>query len=433
LVESAIETAERDEPSIRAWVTLLPDQAIRAAKASERRIRRGSGIGPLEGIPFGAKDVFFTSGILTTAGSRYMADFVPTQDAAVISRLRGAGAILLGKTTTTEFAFGDPPSTRNPWHRGHTPGGSSSGSAAAVAASMATFSLGTQTGGSLLRPAAYCGLVALKPTFGAVSRAGVLPVSWTLDHVGAITRTVADSALVLGVLTDRMPAMRPSAPAPAVFRYEQFLGRSITGAVVGIPDRFFLSQAEAPVIDSFWRAAHVFESLGVRLRKIVLPPSFEAAQSLLSILSFSEGAAAHFRAYRHGWQYMGPRLQRNIEAGLLVSPGLYLRSQALLRRYRVEMLDCLRTVNAIATPTAPSLAPSGLRSIGTSIFNFPFTAAGVPAITFPIGLEGPHSLPVGMQLAASPWAEGRLLALGDAYQSSTEWHRTLASRPKRSS
>lgn len=239
LTEAHLKRIDAVESRVQAWVTVTPEAAIKAAKKAERELMNGNYRGPLHGIPYGAKDIICTEGLRTSGGSQVAPDYVPSTNAAVIERLTDAGAVLLGKTTTTEFAYqgGEPP-TRNPWNLSHTPGGSSSGSAAAVSAGMAAFTLGTQTFGSLIRPAAYNGLTCMKPTFGRISRYGVFYASWTLDHIGCFTRTVEDTAITLEALAgwdSRDPATLPG-EAP---RFTSGIDRDIRGMVVGLPDSFF--------------------------------------------------------------------------------------------------------------------------------------------------------------------------------------------------
>ena len=214
LMEALLERASALEPSLSIWVTLDADAALEAARESERELGSSGPLGPLHGVPVGIKDIYYTAGLKTTACSPILAEFVPDYDAASVALLKGAGAIVMGKTVTTQFACGDPPPTRNPWDAAHTPGGSSSGSAVGVAARTFPAALGSQTAGSVLRPASYNGVVGLKPTFGRISRYGVIPVAWSLDTMGSFTRTVEDAALMLSVLAGHDPRDRSSSTRP---------------------------------------------------------------------------------------------------------------------------------------------------------------------------------------------------------------------------
>src|SRR6266545_4091901 len=242
LVESLLRRIDQLEPKVQAWVTVDRAGALTMARHLEQEVQQGSTRGPLHGVPIGIKDIYWTAGMKTTCGSRIFADHVPTYDATTVARLKQAGAIILGKTVTTEFATADPGPTRNPWHLEHTPGGSSSGSAAGVAARMVPAALGSQTGGSIHRPAAYSGVFGLKPTHGRVSTYGVFPVSWCLDHMGPLARTVTDIALVLQVLAGYDPLDPATSRAP-VPDYLQAVQRADRPRRLGLVRQFFLEHA----------------------------------------------------------------------------------------------------------------------------------------------------------------------------------------------
>ncbi|HYB74438.1 MAG TPA: amidase, partial [Candidatus Sulfotelmatobacter sp.] len=291
LVEACLARIEALDEKLQAWVTVDRDGALAAARERDREATRGAIRGPLHGIPVGVKDIFYVGGLRCTAGSKVTADFVAPFDAASVARLRQAGAIILGKTQTTEFATFDPAPTHNPWKRGHTPGGSSSGSAAAVAARMVPCALGTQTAGSILRPASYCGVVGYKPTYGRVSRYGVFPVSWALDHIGSMARTVEDAALVAMAMAGHDPKDPGSLRAP-------------------VPDlRACLARRDPPrlgvVRDFFWEKAapevarhtdQVLERLakaGARIEERPLAPSFAVGHAAHRIVMKAEMAEVH--------------------------------------------------------------------------------------------------------------------------------------------
>ena len=427
LVTSCLERIEQVEPAVGAWVQVLRDEALEQARRAEQAVRQGQqGLGPLHGIPFGAKDIFHAAGVPTRAGTRGW-QVLPDEDAEAVRRLRQAGAILLGKTTTTEFAFRDPPATRNPWKLAHTPGGSSSGSAAAVAARMVPLALGSQTGGSLSRPAAYCGVVTLKPTYGLVSRRGVLPLAWSLDHVGAFTRTVEDQALVLAVLAGADPhdpatwlagrawGARPAAGAAG----PRAPGRA---GVVGVPDRFFGEQAEPACWQLFQQALRVLEQAGYRVESVKLPSSFEAAQAAHALIMRVEAAAYHLDRLRSRPEMLRGGIRRLAATGAVLPAVAYERAQQLRRLYAREMAELFRHVTLLATPATPGPAPVGLEWTGPFTFNAPFSMAGLPTLTLPMGRVEP-GLPVGLQLAARPFGEEELLEAGMAFQAATSWHR----------
>ena len=436
LVEACLRRIEAAEPALQAWVLVLREQARAAARRAEAALRAGGPVGPLHGIPFAVKDIFHVAGVPTAAGTVSW-QVVPQEDARVVARLREAGAVLLGKTTTTEFAFRDPAPTRNPWNPDHTPGGSSSGSAAAVAARMVPIALGSQTAGSLVRPASYCGVVTLKPTYGRISRHGVLPLSWSLDHVGAFTLTVADQVPVLAALSGPDPedpsTLGLPAWAPTVHRAggtiplpeaDEQAAEQARGLVVGVPDRFF-DRSLQPEARALWEAAlGVMEGLGMRLEPVSLPACFEAAQAAHHLIMRAEAAAYHLRRVRERPDGVRPGLRRMVLAGALLPAVAYQRAQQLRRTYVREMRQLLRRVDVLAAPATPGPAPRGLEWTGPYALQVPFTLGGFPVLGVPMG-RVPSGLPVGLQLAADLLQEGRVLLAGMAYQAVTDWHRLV--------
>src|SRR5262252_3469112 len=272
LVEALLAWIDTLEPQVQAWVTLDRSGAMESARRCAAEVRRGQIRGPLHGVPVGIKDIFFTAGMRTTCGSQIFADYVPDYDATTVARLKEAGAIILGKTHTTEFATLDPAPTHNPWHLEHTPGGSSSGSGAAVGACMVAGALGSQTAGSVLRPAAYCGTVGLKPTFGRISRYGVFPLSWRLDHIGVLTRTVEDAALLLQVLAGYDPHDISSATIPV----PDYLAELETCAAprLGVMRDFFFERAEPEVRQHMEEVIASLRQAGAQICDIHQPESF---------------------------------------------------------------------------------------------------------------------------------------------------------------
>jgi aspartyl-tRNA(Asn)/glutamyl-tRNA(Gln) amidotransferase subunit A len=422
LVQSYLGRINEVEKQVQAWVTVAEEKAIQAARTAEQDILAGNSAGPLHGIPFGAKDLYYTAGIRTSAGSKVAEDFVPATSATVITRLQKAGAILLGKTTTTEYAFfGGPPPTRNPWNLQHSPGGSSSGSAAALAASMAAFTLGSQTAGSLSRPASYNGLTALKATYGRVSRAGIIAASWSLDHAGAFTRCIEDNVLVLQAIAgaDDLDPTTIQGPVP---NFSDALQRDINGMVIGIPDRYFFEGIDSELAAAVEAATSVFRMLGVEIVPVQLPESFEEANIAHRVVMLAEAASYHQDLYSHSAHLYTPALRELLELGLLTPAVDYLRAQRIRNLYRGELISLLGQVDAILTPTAPTPAPEGQHFTGSPMFNVPFTNAGVPTLQIPIGLTQKTGLPLGLQLAARPLREDLLIRLGHAYQRVENWH-----------
>ncbi|GAB7386629.1 amidase [Bacillaceae bacterium] len=424
LTQALLERIADVEGKVQAWVALLPEKALADAKKAEEAIMRQEKLGPLHGIPFGAKDIYYTKGIKTSAGSKVDPDFVPYVDATVITKLKQAGAILLGKTTTTEYALlGGPPPTRNPWHLCHTPGGSSSGSAAALAASMALFTLGTQTAGSLCRPAAFNGLVALKATYGRISRAGIIPVSWSLDHAGAFTRSVEDAAILLQVLSGPDRQDLSTLHAPSAPDYLQALDGNVKGMTIGVLKDDYFGDIDEEYARRIDETIAVFQSLGVRFVSVTVPFSLDDALIAHNVIMKAEAAAYHEDRFKVARERYGPSLQKDLEFGRKISAVDYLRAQRIRNVFQRQLNRLFAQVDALLTPTALGAAPQGIHSTGNPKYNIPFTLVGVPALTIPIGVTKDEGLPLGVQLAARPWHEKTLIRLGDAFQRATSFHR----------
>ncbi len=414
LTRALLERIERVDGRIHAWCRLLPERALDEARRLEAEAVAGRFRGPLHGVPVGIKDLFHTAGVETTAGSAILAGFVPARDATVVRKLREGGAIVLGKTHTTVFAAMDPAPTRNPWDPGHTPGGSSSGSAAAVAAGLCPAALGTQTAGSILRPAAYCGIVGLKPTYGRVSRTGVIPCAWSMDHVGPLVRTVADAALVLDVIAGADPDDPTAAARPAVAGAAA-LEAPPTDLVVGVPDRYFFEETAPEVRAAFDGALRLMDEAGVRVEQIRLPASFEAGVDAGIVVMYAEMAAYHRTWFSERRAEYPPRLAALVAAGLEVPAASYLRARQVRAIATRELSGTLPRTGVLATPTTPTPAPEGLAFTGHWRYNEPFSATGHPALSVPMGLA-PSGLPVGLQLVARHWQEATLLQAGAAWE-----------------
>jgi len=395
------------EPQLHAWATLDQSGALAAARHCEQAVQRGEACGALCGVPVGLKDIFYTAGLRTAAGSRVYADFVPTYDATTVGRLKAAGTVLLGKTVTTEFATADPSPTRNPWNTAHTPGGSSSGSAAAVAARMIPAALGSQTGGSTLRPAAYNGIVGLKPTYGRISRYGVIPVSWCLDHVGILVRSVADAALVLQAIAGH-DVHDPGSLAQPVGDYPAAVQRADRPPRIGVVRQFFFEQAEAATRQHTEQVLARLADAGASVRDVPLPPSFATVLAAHRIIMRVEVAAFHADMFATRREQYGPKLRESIETGLAI-PGVdYLRAQRLRRLFQDEVPQMFTDVDVLLTPATPAPAPRDLSTTGDASFQSPWTYAGVPAIALPSG-RSQDGMPLGIQLIAPALQEERLL------------------------
>ncbi|NMC32673.1 MAG: amidase [Veillonellaceae bacterium] len=425
LVQACLDRIEAVDGQVKAWVVVLAEQAMAQAKQAEQEIRSGHYRGPLHGIPYGAKDIIHVAGVPTTGGSQVEPEYVPAKNAAIIDNLTAAGAIFLGKTTTTEFAFlGGEPATRNPWNLEHTPGGSSSGSAAAVAASMALFALGTQTIGSLLRPASFNGLTCIKSTYGLVSRRGVIPASWSLDHLGAFTHTVEDTAIVLSAIAGHDP-QDPGSLTTKIPDYADTLTISLTGKIIGLPTSFFRADDTA-ITYCVERAVKVMETLGMHVRPVAMPDCLPEAVASLPIVMRAEAAAYHQTQYAQTPERFGPYIREQIALGRQTLAVDYLQAQRIRTVFRNELLKVFADVDLLLTPSTLTVAPKGYQT-GNPIFNGPFTNAGLPAMTIPVGFEAATGLPVGMQLVGPLLAESLLLAAGSEYQRITNWHEQ---RPK---
>jgi aspartyl-tRNA(Asn)/glutamyl-tRNA(Gln) amidotransferase subunit A len=423
LLESTLARIERVEPRVLAWARLRTEDAVREARRLTELQRAGTMLGPLHGIPIGVKDIFNTAGVETACGSRIMAGFVPATDATAVARLRQAGAIVLGKTHTTEFASFDPSPARNPWALDHTPGGSSSGSGAALAARMCQGALGSQTSGSIIRPAAFCGVVGLKPTFGRVSRHGVHPLAWTLDHPGPMARTVRDVAILLEAIAGPDPHDPATLSTPSPPPYAALLEME-EGLRVGVPDRYF-SNGLDPEAEEFYRAAlRALETVGCTVSEIRLPPEFEAGMDAHELIHNSEAAAVHVDRYRTRPGDYGAKLRAIIETGLQIPAPTYVRAQQIRTIVIRGLRAVFRDVEAIATPAALGPAPRGLGTTGSPVFNRPFSFTGFPSLTVPCGFTQ-AGLPVGLQLAGRPFDEVTLLRVAAAYEAATGWGRRM--------
>jgi aspartyl-tRNA(Asn)/glutamyl-tRNA(Gln) amidotransferase subunit A len=401
---------EKKEKNLQAWVTVTAEEALERAKQIEKKIVMGENVGLLAGIPFSAKDIFCTRGIKTTSGSKVMADFVPDYNATAISLLEQEDAILLGKTTTTEFAFGRYTETRNPWNINHSPGGSSSGSAAAVASGMSAFALGTQTGGSLLRPSAYCGLVSLKATLGRLSRHGVFPCSWTLDHIGPMTKNIREQALLLHILSGYDKNDSISLNIPKIDKDVARL-QELSGVTIGVPTSYFFDDVEEDVKQSVEAGIQKLANQGARIVEIDLPEIFEASIAAHTIISHAEASSYHKESFKNDFQKYGPFLQERLAVGRTISATTYLKAHKIRTLYIQALNNLLEKVTVFIVPSAPNTAPISHEGTGDPKFNSPFTMAGVPSLTIPCGL-GSNGLPIGMQIVGKVLSEELLLSIG---------------------
>ncbi len=390
LVEASLARTDALDKALQAWVHVDREGALAAARARDAEAREGRWRGALHGVPVGVKDVFHVAGMPTRAGTRAFAHSSPSTDAAAVARLRNAGAIVLGKTHTTEFAYRDPAPTRNPWNHGHTPGGSSSGSGAAVAARMVPLALGTQTVGSTLRPAAYCGVVGLKATHGLVPADGVIPLAWSLDHVGVICRSVADAALALGVMAGRAVEPLQTGP-PRIALAGELVDRATPELAAHIRD-----------------AARRFAAAGATVTEIRLPAEFAELHAAGQVLLEVEAATYHAPTFARHEADFGKGIAELIRVGLTRRAIDYVTADRARSAFRAAVTPVLAAHDALLSPTAPGPAPAGLGWTGDATLCAPWSSAGAPSISLPSGVDG-AGLPLAIQLVQAPGGEARLL------------------------
>ena len=409
LVEASLDRIDRFDGSIKAWVAIDRERAMRAAVDLDRDARAGSFRGPLHGIPVGIKDIFYTAGLKTEAGSKVLAGFIPDYDAEAVARLKRAGAIILGKLATAEMAFADAPATRNPWNVEHTPGGSSSGSAAAVASRMCQAAIGSQTVGSVIRPASYCGIVGMKPTFGRISRYGMLPLAPSLDHVGIFARSVADAALMLQAMAGGDPR-DPSSRAVAVGDYLSIASRPMAHPRIAVMPKAFDDHSDNQTRSAVAAAIGKLANAGAVIETVEEPPTFGLVAASALIEMGAEAAGVHRERFAEKKDLYGPKIREFIERGLNIPAWEYVRALEVQRRFRDEIDRLLLGFDAILTPATPAPAPAGIESTGDPSFNRPWSVSGHPVVSLPCALA-PSGLPISIQLTGATLEEGPLLNL----------------------
>ena len=407
LAESLLARIDALDGDLQAWVTVDREAVLNTARQREGEVRQGGPLGLIHGVPVGLKDIFYTAGMLTACGSRVYGDFVPDFDATSVAKIKAAGGIVLGKAVTTEFATSDPSPAHNPWNLEHTPGGSSSGSSAAVAARMVPAALGSQTGGSTCRPAAYNGIVGLKPTYGRISRYGVVPVSWSLDHVGILTRTVADAALMLAVLSGE-DDNDPGSLRHPVPDFSAQMAETNRPPRIGLVRQYYQDYATPEIWAHTESVANTLAEAGADVVELPLPESFAQVHSFQRIVMNVDCAGFHEANHRIRAADYGPRIRAGIEMGLIIPPATYLKAQRLRRQFRADMGEMAARVDVVMTPATPAPAPKDLNTTGDAAFQVPWTAAGLPTVTVPTGLSD-LGMPMAVQFGG-PWAEeGRVL------------------------
>jgi len=406
LVVSCLERIHRRDGAVRAWVEVYEAQALEEARGCDAGFRAGKWRGELHGIPVGVKDIIDVKGMWTRAGCPVYPPRVAEADAPAVKRMRDAGAVILGKTETTAFANNDPAVTCNPWNTEHTPGGSSSGSGAAVADRMCLAALGTQTGGSVLRPAAYNGVVGVKPTYASISTEGVIPVSWTLDHVGSLARNVQDSKILFGVLRD--PDPDPFARTPAGSDHYHRHERSAQ-LRLGYFRKFTAAKAAVAVIEHIEAVLRTFEAAGTEIIELDFE-GFELAANAHRTIMDAELAAYHRELfYSRGDQYP-PNIKARIEKGMTIPGYQYIEAVHQRIAFQSAFGEALSGVDAAILPTAPTTAPKGLASTGSPFFCVPWSISGFPAITIPSGLDE-QGLPLALLIGSGPMDEEKLFTV----------------------
>ena len=438
VTETFLGRIQQLQPKLNAFITVTADLARKKARQAERDLLKGKYHGPLHGIPISLKDLFYTAGIRTTGGSKILRSFVPRENAAVVDRLYAAGAILLGKTNLHEFAYGVTNNNphygpvRNPWDLKRVPGGSSGGSAAAVSAGLGMASLGTDTGGSIRIPSAACGVVGLKPTRGLVSLHGVIPLAFSLDHVGPICRCVEDTALIMEAIA--APGGPNTGNWPQVGR---LFTRSLRGGVkktrIGIPKQYFFDRLQKEVREFVLTACATLSQLGAELREVEFKGMMEAAP-LVGVITVGEALSYHWKWLQSRAKDYGPDVRERMEANRNQRTIEYLQAQEKRRTYTEAFLKVFDSVDVVAAPTLPVLPPFigqkeifGGRTredVRAALLRMtrPGNLTGLPAVSLPCGFTA-DSLPVGLQLFGRHYDESTLLRVAYAYEQATPWHK----------
>jgi aspartyl-tRNA(Asn)/glutamyl-tRNA(Gln) amidotransferase subunit A len=431
LTQACLSRIEKLNPRLNAFITVTGAAALEDARRAEAEITRGEWKGPLHGIPLAVKDLVETAGVKTTAASAVLKDYVPTADAEVIRRLKLAGAILLGKLNLHEFAYGGSGiighfgPARNPWNTAHVTGGSSSGSAAAVAACLCYGAIGTDTAGSIRLPAACCGITGLKPTYGLVSARGVIPLSWSLDHVGPMARTAADAALILQAIAAYDPQDIGSQKFPPVY-YPSAIEESTSALRLGVA-RDYWNEVDEEIKSAVDSAVTALAKITSGVQEVEL--STDTDRTLVRCEAY-----AYQQRYLPGNEKnYDPETLRRIRSGSDVTAPQYIQAQRELLQQRRQILEIFEQVDLILTPTTPMLAPtfSDLQAAPVQLRNKemimlrntrPFNVYGLPSLSMNCGFSK-SGLPIGLQITGASGNEGAVLALAHAYQKQTDWHR----------
>jgi aspartyl-tRNA(Asn)/glutamyl-tRNA(Gln) amidotransferase subunit A len=454
LTETVFERISNTDSKIRAYLTLARDAALEQARQADERLRQDRTTSALLGVPLAVKDNFLTRGLRTTCASKILANFIPPYDATTVRKLRATGAVITGKTNLDEFAMGSSAEnsaffpTHNPWNLERIPGGSSGGSAAAVAADQCIAALGTDTGGSIRQPAACCGIVGLKPTYGRVSRFGIIAFASSMDQVGPLTKDVQDSALLLEAIAGHDPADSTSVDRP-VPRYSEALTGDVRGIRLGVPKEYFVAGMQPEVEQAVRTAVRLLEKNGALIEEISLPHT-EYAVAVYYIVATAEASSnlARYDGMRYGHRahakdltdtYMvsrqegfGAEVKRRIMLGTYaLSAGYYdayyLKAQRVRTLIKQDFYEAFKHCDVIVTPTAPTTAfklaekiQDPLQMYLSDILTISVNLAGIPALSLPCGFDQ-SGMPIGMQIVGKHFDEATILRVGHAYEQATEW------------
>jgi aspartyl-tRNA(Asn)/glutamyl-tRNA(Gln) amidotransferase subunit A len=431
LARDALARIAARDPALQAFLLVTETRALEDARRADEELQAGRDRGPLHGIPYALKDIYDTAGIRTTCHSKLRVDHVPTADSVVAARLNDAGGVLLGKLATHEFAIGGPsfdlpfPPSRNPWNPQHITGGSSSGSATAIAARMVRMAMGSDTGGSIRGPAAWCGLVGIKPTYGRVSRRGVFPLSWTLDHCGPLSRSVEDAAITVQVLAGHDPQDCASADVP-VPDYRAGLMRGVGGLRIGVPRAFFATAPAAmpAVIAGIDRTIALLRDAGATVEDVMLP-DYALFSAAGRVIMMAEAFAIHQADMQNRLLDYGEITANRFVLGAAITAADYINAlrarreltdavNAMLGRY-----DALLTASALNTAPRFDAAPDALSS-ASPMQTIPFNVTGHPAMSVPVGLAD-SELPISVQIVGRPFDEAMVFRIGQAIEQLSAW------------
>lgn len=437
LTEECLARITEYDPRVNAFITVTGEHALAQADAADRELAAGQDRGPLHGIPIALKDVYATAGIRTTVGSLLFRDYVPEADCAVAEKLMAAGAVMVGKTNMHELAYGVTSSNphfgpvRNPWDLNCVPGGSSGGSAAAVAARMCFMAMGSDTGASIRIPAAFCNLVGLKPTYGRVSRRGILPLDFSLDHMGPITLTVRDAAICLQATAGVDPLDDTSSPEP-VDDYMPPVKVSLEGVRIGVPENFYFDGIDPAAQSTTRQMVQLAAGLGAKV-EVIRVPDIMAMNTAARVILLSEASAAMER-FQHRRAEIGEDVQAMLDQGRFLAATDYVNAQRVRRVFRDQFLEILRRVDVVFTPATPTAAqPIGQKTVrigdvdedfrlATTRFARAINLLGFPALSMPCGFDT-RRMPLGLQIIAGPFEEKRLLAVAAALEDATDFHK----------